>query len=44
MYVMTEGMNRVNFVTGATGQVHKQTAKFVFLGATVYENADRIVK
>ena len=32
---MTKGMDRVTFVTEAAGQVHKQSAKFVYLGATV---------
>ena len=38
--LMTEHRDRVTFVTEAAGQVYEQTAKFVFLGATVCENAD----
>ena len=37
---MTKRMDRVTFVTEAAGQVYKQTAMFVYLGATVCENAD----
>ena len=41
---MTECMDRVTFVAEAAGQVYKQTAKFVYLGATVCENADLTVE
>ena len=41
---MTKGMDRVTFVTEAAGQVHKQSAKFVYLGATVRQNADVTVE
>ena len=41
---MTKGMDRVTFVTEAAGWVYKQTAKFAYLGATVYENADLTVE
>ena len=44
MCLMTKGMNRVNFVTETAGQVYKQTAKFVYLGATVCEDADLTVE
>ena len=40
MCLMTKIMDRVTFVTEAAGQVYKQTAKFVYLGATVCKNAD----
>ena len=40
----TKGMGRVTFVTEAVEQVCKQTAKFVYLGATVCENADFTVE
>ena len=36
-------MDRVTLVAEAAGQVCKQTAKFVYLGATVCENADLAV-
>ena len=32
-------MDRVTFVSEAAGQAHKETAEFVYLGATVCENA-----
>ena len=41
---MTKRMDRVTFVTEAAGQVYKQTAKFVYLAATVCENADLTVE
>ena len=37
-------MDRVTFVTEAARQVYTQTAKFVYLGATVCENADLTVE
>ena len=43
MCLMTKGMDRVTFVTEAAGQVYKQAAKFVYLGATVCENIDLTV-
>ena len=43
MCLMTKGMDRVTFVTEAAGQVCKQSAKFVYLGATMCENADLTV-
>ena len=44
IFLMMKCMDRVAFVTEATGQVHKQTAKFVYLGATVRQNADVTVE
>ena len=44
MCLMTKIMDRVTLVTEAAGQVYKQTAKFVYLGATVCENADLTVE
>ena len=41
---MTKGMGRGTFVTEAASQVYKQTAKFVYLGATVCGNADLTVE
>ena len=35
-------MDRVPFDTEAAGQAHKHPTKFVYLGATVCENADLI--
>ena len=42
MCLMTKFMDRVPYVIDAAGQVYKQTAKFVCLGATVCENADLV--
>ena len=41
---MTKGMDTATFVTEAAGQVYKQTAKFVYIRATVCENADHAVE
>ena len=42
--LMTNGVDRVAFVTEAAGQVYKQSAKFVYLGTIVCENADLTVE
>ena len=42
--LMTKGMDTATFVTEAAGQVYKQTAKFVYIRATVCENADHAVE
>ena len=44
MCLMTKCMEKVTVVTEAAGQVYKQTAKFVYLGETVHENADLTVE
>ena len=44
MCLMTKGMDRVTFVPEAVSLVYKQTAKFVYLGATMCENADLTVE
>ena len=44
MCLITKGTDRVTFVTEAAGQVYKQSAKFVYLGPTVCENADLAVE
>ena len=44
MCQMAKRMDRVTFFAEAAGQVYKQTAKFVYLGATVCENADLTVE
>jgi len=44
MCQMAKRMDRVTFFAEAAGQVYKQTAKFVYLAATVCENADLTVE
>lgn len=41
---MTKRMDRVTFVTEAAAQVYKQATTFVYLKATVCENADDSAK
>ena len=41
---MTNGMDRGTFVTEAAGQVYKKTARFMYLGAIVCDNADCTVE
>ena len=44
MCLATKGMDRVTSVSETVGQVCKQTAKFVYLRATVCENGDLTVE
>ena len=41
---VTKGKDKVIFVTEAAGRVHKQIAKCVYVGATVFETADLSVE
>ena len=44
MCLKTKGMDRVIFIIEAAGQEYKRTAKLVYLGAPVCENADLTVE
>ena len=44
MCVRMKRVHRVTLVTGAAGQVYKQTTKCVYLGATVWENNDHTAR